>query len=77
MCEQLEEVLEAFGEMLNGVVASLTNRNLFEVNDKEVQLNDKKREIFYSVTAMLLYVTKRVRPDLETLIFPFDTSIHE
>ena len=31
-------------------------------------LSEEKRDIFYSVTQKLLYITKRERPDLETLI---------
>ena len=31
-------------------------------------LNDQKSEIFHSVVAKLLYITKRARPDIETAV---------
>ena len=32
------------------------------------QLNEEKSEIFHSLTAKLLYIMKRARPDIETAI---------
>ena len=44
------------------------NKNLFNVDCKSTVLNDQKSEIFHSVVAKLLYITKRARPDIKTAV---------
>ena len=68
MKQQLEEVIEVFCEKIEGVVTSPAQNHLFFVDKNAEQLDEKKSEIFHSVTAKLLYLVKRARPDLETLI---------
>jgi hypothetical protein len=38
------------------------------VNDQATKLSDKQKEIFHSVTAKLLYLEKRARPDIEPTV---------
>ena len=75
MKEQLMEAIEAFGEKIDGVVATPAQRHLFEVDENAEQLDEKKSDIFHSVTQKLLYITKRARPDLETLISFLTTRV--
>ena len=68
MEDQLMEVIELFGEELEGKVTPLAQYNLFQVNEDAEPLDKNKKEIFHSVTAKILYLVKRARPDLETLV---------
>ena len=68
MVEQLIREIETFGEKLEGSVASPAQPHLFNVNEDAEKLGEVKSVTFHTVTQMLLYVTKRSRPDLETLI---------
>ena len=68
MEDQLMEAIELFGEELEGKVTSPAQHHLFQVNEDAEPLDKNKKEIFHSVTAKLLYLVKRARPDLETLV---------
>ena len=48
--------------------ATPSNKNLFNTSQDLCELNIQKSEIFYSVVAKLLYITKRARPDIETAV---------
>ena len=68
MKKQIEEAIEAFGEDLSGLVTSPCARHLLETRDEAKQLDKERKEIFHTVTAKLLYIEKRARPDIETAI---------
>ena len=71
MSKQLKEVIDVFeacGEIAPGGVTSCAAHHLFEVRKDAEQLNEEKSEVFHSLTAKLLYIMKRARPDLETAI---------
>ena len=53
---------------LDNEVSSPGNRQLFNVREDAMQLDVKKSKDFHSNTAALLYLMKRVRPDIETSI---------
>jgi len=46
------------------VATSPASNNLFSIDVNSALLNDEDREYFHSIVAMLLYLAKRVRPDL-------------
>ena len=62
------EDIELFGEELEGEVMSPAQHHIFQVNQDDDTLDKNKKEIFHSVKAMLLYLAKRARPCLETLV---------
>ena len=39
-----------------------------ETNENSIPLSEDKRDIFHSITAKLLFITKRVRPDIEPTV---------
>lgn len=43
-------------------------RNTFAVNEQSEKLSEKDREWFHSVTAKILYLAKRARPDVLTVV---------
>ena len=69
MKDQVLEAFEMFGESLNETVTSPTNKNLFNTYDGECDdLDEGRSETFHSVTAKLLFIMKRARPDIETAV---------
>ena len=72
MKKHLQKIIDDFksdtGEILDDTVASIATHGLFDVNEEISELDGAKTEIFHSVTAKLLYIMKRVRPDVETSV---------
>ena len=67
--DHIEEAFQMFGEELDATVTSPANKNLFTTYDGESdELNESRSEIFHSVTAKLLFIMKRARPDTETTV---------
>ena len=66
MEDQLMEAIEIFGEELEGGVTSPAQHHIFQLDEDVEPLDKNKKEIFHSVTAKLLYLVKRARPDIET-----------
>ena len=68
MKDQLLEEIEIVGEEIKGTVRTPAWHNLFHVNENAIKLVGKQRETFYSFTQKCLYIKKRARPDLETVV---------
>ena len=77
MKQQIQEAIDSFAEDIDGCVTSPTPKHLFQVNDGCPKLNNEKADIFHSVTAKLLYLEKRARPDIETVVAFFTTRVTE
>ena len=75
MKQQILEAIEMFGEDLSGTVSSPCSRHLLDVRDEAEELSIKEKEIFHSVTAKLLYIEKRGRPDIETAVSFLTTRV--
>ena len=69
MKQQLLEVIKAFGEKIERSVASPAKSGLFTVNSNSESLSEEKMDIFHSVIAIMLYLSRRVRPDLDAVIY--------
>ena len=67
MEDYLEENFVAFGEDIICKTPTPATTNLFKVNESKL-LNEDKSENFHHIVAKLLYVSKRARLDLCTLI---------
>ena len=61
------DLLEFCGE-ITGVSKTPAGDNLFKSDETSEALDDQQREFFHSLTAKLLYLGKRVRPDILTAI---------
>jgi hypothetical protein len=57
-------------EESGGVVKKSTpgTRDIFNVDDESPKLNEHEREAFHSMTAKILYLAKRARPDILTVV---------
>ena len=53
---------------MEGTAKTPAANNLFDIDENSEQLDEKKRQNFHSIVAKLLYLSKRVRPDLLTAI---------
>ena len=71
MKEQLEEAITLFeesGDKVDGEVCSPAAKHLFTTDENGEELDEKRKEIFHSVTAKLLFCGKRVRPDIDPTV---------
>ena len=66
--EYIAESIELFDEDVSQNVSTPATKNLFVVNPDAEPLDESKADIFHSVVAKLLWVMKRSRPDIETVI---------
>ena len=80
MKNQIQEgidMIESCGEELDTDVMSPAAKHLFMVNEDAERLPEKQRETFHSITAKMLFITKRVRPDLEPTVAFLCTRVTE
>ena len=64
----LKEAISSFNEDVSVKVSSPATRKLFDVDPESSKLDKQKSELFHSLTAKLLWVAKRGRPDIETTV---------
>jgi histone deacetylase 1/2 len=63
----VNELLEEY-DLIAGVASTPAGNNLFAVSDSSPTLLNVEKDEFHSLTAKLLYLSKRVRPDILTAI---------
>jgi hypothetical protein len=68
MKEYLKEAIADSGMDTSRVAATPAKRDLFAMDDKSKHLEKKKGELFHSIVAKLLYVSKRARTDLQLAV---------
>jgi hypothetical protein len=68
MKDYLKEAIEEFGEPIGNSAASPAKRDLFEIDADSDTLDKVKGEVFHSVAAKLLYVSKRRRLDTQLTV---------
>ena len=71
MKSQLKETIDLFKTdygQLNNRFTSSAAHHLFEVNENGNLLDIKRKEFFHTMTAKLLYIMKRARPDIELTV---------
>jgi hypothetical protein len=74
MNDYVEVLIDEIPEEFTGHAATPAANHLFQVNDKAEKLNDENPEKFHHLTAKLLYLSKRARPDLQTAVAFFYAS---
>ena len=73
MDSAVEETIRSMN--VEGNATSPAGNNLFNVNSDSVALSADRKEKFHSVVAKLLYIAKRVRPDILTAVSFLSTRI--
>jgi hypothetical protein len=61
MKDYVKEAISDFGEDITKSATTPAKRDLFEINEGSKELTIEKSEVFHSVMAKLLYVSKRRR----------------
>ena len=76
MRKQIMEVIDNVSKIIDGIVISPAGRNLFETGDYQIMIISKEhKEEFHSVTAKLIFIKKRARPNIETTVGFFSTRV--
>ena len=68
MNDYVENLLDEVPEEMSGHAATPAAHQLFTVNDKAEKISDEKSKQYHHLTAKLLYLSKRARPDLQTAV---------
>ncbi len=73
--DQVQEALNKFGETYGHHVSSPCANHLWDVNENAEKLSKEKSDLFHSIVAKLLYITKRSRPDIVTAVAFLTTRV--
>ena len=68
-------IAETPSELLKGMAVSPAGQHLFNVNENCPKLSKEQAELFHHLTAKLLYLSKRTRPDIQTAIAFLTTRV--
>ena len=68
-------IAETPSELLKGMAASPAGQHLFNVNENCPKLSKEQAELFHHLTAKLLYLSKRTRPDIQTAVAFLTTRV--
>eukprot|EP00957_Ditylum_brightwellii_P038639 2920654-Ditylum_brightwellii.AAC.1 len=77
MQKYIQELIDGFPEELCGACTSPTADHLFQVNEEEIKLCDKKAQQYHTTVTRMLFVCKRARPDIQPTIVFLTTRIRE
>ena len=75
MNSYISEVLKECN--IEGTAPSPCNNNIFHIDEKSKLLDRSQKEYFHSIVAKLLYLSKRVRPDILLSICFLATRVQE
>ena len=76
MKEYLDRAIENFGEEISERVYSLEQHHICILKKSE-KFDEERRDIFHSMTTILLYLIKRALPDLELFLSFLSTWINK
>jgi hypothetical protein len=69
----IQEILDEYP--VEGEVTSPAANHLFDIDEFSPKLDQKRKELFHTLTAKLLYLSKRARPELSTAISFLTTRV--
>ena len=76
MIDYIERLIaESPEDLLKGPCATPAANHLFHVNDKAEPLSKHDAEVYHHLTAMLLYLAKKNRPDIQTAVSFLSTRV--
>ena len=75
--QHIEEAIEDFGEDLDTDAVNPAKSKLFVINHESDILCEDKGSIYHSVTAKLLWISQRSRPELETAVSFLCTRVQQ
>mmetsp|Transcript_16444 Transcript_16444/g.46750 ORF Transcript_16444/g.46750 Transcript_16444/m.46750 type:complete len:280 (+) Transcript_16444:460-1299(+) len=77
MRDYVDNILEEVPSDMDGVATTPAADHLFKVNPEPVLLEKKQAEFFHSLTAKLLFLAKRGRPDIQTAVAFLTTRVKQ
>ena len=79
MIKYLQKIIDEFPEVLRGTKACPAGDNIFKIRDNEDRelLPEEMARKFHRTTAQLLFLCKRARPDVKTLVSFLTTRVKE
>ena len=75
--QHVNKAIEGLGEDVNGTAVNPAKSKLFTIDHESPKLTGSKKEIFHSVTAKVLWISQRSRPDLDTAVSFLCTRLKE
>ena len=76
MTEYIERIIdECPSELLKGPCSTPAANHLFRVNESDNPLGEKDTELYHHLTAMLLYLSKKTRPDIQVAVSFLSTRV--
>ena len=73
--DQIKEAIAFFPEEINRHVRSPAGHGLFEINENDELLSTDKSDIYHSLVMKLMWIEKRIRPDIETTVSFLSTRV--
>lgn len=71
----LAEVIDEARDDMDGTAATPAAEHLFETGEDSKHLNEEDAKCFHTVTAKMLFVSKRARPELQQAIAFLSTQV--
>jgi len=71
----VKELIEECPKDMNGIAATPASNNLFEVDEDAPLLASDVSDLFHHIVAKLLYLSRRVRPDIQTAVAFLTTRV--
>ena len=75
MVEYVESILDEAPPEMTGEAVTPAGKHLFEINSKPTPLEGEMAELFHSITAKLLFLAKRGRPDIQVAVAFLTTRV--
>ena len=75
MKEYLKEAMEEFDTKYGRKVTTPATSHLFDVNQHQIKLDEERKKVFHRITAKLLFVSKRGRPDIQVAVSFLTTQV--
>jgi hypothetical protein len=75
MKEYIQEMFDDLDGSMDGVAATPAAAHLFTVNENAVRLDGAASDLFHHYTAKLLFLSRRARPDIQTVVAFLTTRV--
>jgi len=77
MKSYIKDAIKCFGEIVTKKVTTPAQKNIFELDSKSKKLDDARSDLFHTIVAKLLYMSKRGRPDIQLAVAFLCTRVNE
>lgn len=77
MYDYIYKLIDKLPGDMKGMSATPASTNTFEINDKSPKLDEGQKELFHHLVAKSLFLSKRARPDLQTVVSFLCTRVQQ